>query len=91
LLRFNIPAGHLTARSGPKDITAIAYAGAGLPFLLLSVVIGTIGATIQTPRTALIARFGVGKERVRIRAYTRKLFLASLLCGDGYPMSCRRW
>jgi hypothetical protein len=30
LLRFNIPAGHLTARSGPKDITAIAYAGAGL-------------------------------------------------------------
>ncbi len=46
-LLFNIPAGHLADRFGPRDITAIAYAGEGvalasfvfihsfIPFLLL--------------------------------------------------------
>lgn len=82
-LLFNIPAGHLADRLGPRDITAIAYAGEGLalasfvfihsflPFLLLSLVIGAVGATGQTLRMATIAKFGVGEERVRIRAYTR--------------------
>jgi MFS family permease len=82
-LLFNIPAGHLADRFGPRDITALAYAGEGLalasfvfihsfiPFLILSLVIGAIGATGQTLRMATIAKFGVGEERVRIRAYTR--------------------
>ncbi len=82
-LLFNIPAGHLADRLGPRDITAIAYAGEGLalasfvfihsflPFLVLSLVIGAVGATGQTLRMATIAKFGVGEERVRIRAYTR--------------------
>ncbi|HEY3292546.1 MAG TPA: MFS transporter, partial [Candidatus Nanopelagicaceae bacterium] len=29
-LLFNIPAGHLADRFGPRDITALAYAGEGL-------------------------------------------------------------
>ncbi len=82
-LLFNIPAGHLADRLGPRDITAIAYAGEGvalasfvfihsfIPFLFLSLALGAVGATGQTLRMATIAKFGVGEERVRIRAYTR--------------------
>jgi MFS family permease len=82
-LLFNIPAGHLADRYGPRDITALAYAGEGLslasfvfihsfmPFLVMSLVMGAVGATGQTLRMATIAKFGVGEERVRIRAYTR--------------------
>lgn len=82
-LLFNIPAGHLADRFGPRDITAVAYASEGLalasfvfihsfiPFLIMSVVMGAVGATGQTLRMATIAKFGVGEERVRIRAYTR--------------------
>lgn len=82
-LLFNIPAGHLADRIGPRDITAIAYACEGLvlasfvfihsfiPYLLLSLVIGAVGASGQTLRMATIAKFGSGEERVRIRAYTR--------------------
>ena len=82
-LLFNIPAGHLADRFGPRDITAVAYAGEGLalgsfvfihsfmPFLIMSLLMGAVGATGQTLRMATIAKFGVGEERVRIRAYTR--------------------
>ncbi len=82
-LLFNIPAGHLADRYGPRDITAIAYGGEGLalasfvfihsflPFLIMSLLMGAVGATGQTLRMATIAKFGVGEERVRIRAYTR--------------------
>ena len=82
-LLFNIPAGHLADRYGPRDITAIAYAGEGLalgsfvfihsfiPFLIMSVLMGAVGAIGQTLRMATIAKFGVGETRVRIRAYTR--------------------
>lgn len=82
-LLFSIPAGHLADRFGPRDIGAIAYASEGiilacfvfvhsfLPFLILSLLSGAIGAIGQTLRMAMIAQFGVGEERVRIRAYTR--------------------
>lgn len=82
-LLFNIPAGHLADRYGPRDITALAYAGEGIalgsfvfihsfmPFIVMSLLMGAVGATGQTLRMATIAKFGVGEERVRIRAYTR--------------------
>jgi MFS family permease len=82
-LLFNIPAGHLADRYGPRDITALAYAGEGLalasfvfihsfiPFIVMSLLMGAVGATGQTLRMATIAKFGIGEERVRIRAYTR--------------------
>lgn len=80
---FSVPAGHLADRYGPRDIAAVAYILEGLllvgfifvnsfgPFLILSVLIGAAGAIGQTLRMATIASFGVGEERVRIRAYTR--------------------
>ena len=82
-LLFNIPAGHLADRFGPRDLTALAYAGEGLalssfvfihsfvPFIVMSLLLGAVGAIGQTLRMATIAKFGVGEERVRIRAYTR--------------------
>ena len=82
-LLFTVPAGHLSDRFGPRDIGAVAYIVEGFilvgfvfvhsfsPFLLLSVLIGATGAIGQTLRMATIAQYGVGEERVRIRAYTR--------------------
>lgn len=82
-LLFSVPAGHLADRFGPRDIGAVAYASEGLilagfvfvhsflPFILLSLLIGAVGAIGQTLRMATIASFGVGEERVRVRAYTR--------------------
>ena len=82
-LLFSVPAGHVADRLGPRDIAAIAYASEGvvlgcfvlvhsfIPFLLLNLLIGAISATGQTLRMATIAQFGVGEERVRMRAYTR--------------------
>lgn len=84
-LLFSVPAGHLADRFGPRDIAAVAYLAEGsalflfvfthsfLPFLILSVLIGAAGAVGQTLRMATIAQFGVGEERVRIRAYTRSV------------------
>ena len=82
-LLFTVPVGHLADRFGPRDITAVAYISEGLilvgfifvhsfpPFLLLSLLIGGASAVGQTLRMATIAQFGVGEDRVRIRAYTR--------------------
>lgn len=82
-LLVSVPAGHVADRFGPRDIAAFAYACEGLslasfvfihsllPFILLSLAMGVVGSIGQTLRMATIARFGVGEERVRIRAYTR--------------------
>lgn len=84
-LLFSVPAGHLSDRFGPRDIAAGAYLFEGfllfcfvfihsfLPFILISVFIGVASSVGQTLRMATIAQFGVGEERVKIRAYTRSV------------------
>lgn len=82
-LLFGVPAGHIADRYGPRDITVFAYVFEGLvliafifvhsfwPFVLVSLLAGITGAVSGALRMATIAQFGVGEERVRVRAYTR--------------------
>ncbi|HUW87661.1 MAG TPA: MFS transporter [Candidatus Paceibacterota bacterium] len=82
-LLFGVPAGHIADRFGPRDITVFAYISEGLvlitfifvhsfwPFVFVSLLAGATGAVSGALRMAMIAQFGTGEERVRIRAYTR--------------------
>ncbi len=82
-LLFGVPAGHIADRFGPRDITVFAYVSEGLvlitfifvhsfwPFVFVSLLAGITGSISGALRMATIAQFGVGEERVRIRAYTR--------------------
>jgi hypothetical protein len=82
-LLFGVPAGHIADRYGPRDIAVFAYFAEGLvlitfifvhsfwPFVFVSLLAGIAGAVSGALRMATIAQFGVGEERVRVRAYTR--------------------
>ncbi|MDP1712329.1 MAG: MFS transporter [Candidatus Nanopelagicaceae bacterium] len=82
-LLFGVPAGHIADRFGPRDITVFAYISEGLvlitfifvhsfwPFVFVSLLAGITGAVSGALRMATIAQFGVGEERVRVRAFTR--------------------
>ncbi len=82
-LLFAVPAGHLADRWGPRELTAAASVGEGLTmaaftlvhsfagFLVVSVAAGIIANVGGSTRGAMMSRFGVGDERVQIRAFQR--------------------
>jgi MFS family permease len=84
-LLAGIPAGHLADRRGPRELGAaflllegVAMAAFVLVhdvagFVLVASAEAVFGAASSSVRRTLIARFGVGEERVRIQAYQRSV------------------
>lgn len=82
-MSFSVPSGHIADRFGPRNISAIALALEGValtglvfvhsytPFLLIHIVMGSLGVVAQTTRMATIAKLGGEESRVQIRAYQR--------------------
>ena len=82
-LLFAVPAGHLADRWGPRELTAAASVGEGVTmaaftqihsfagFVVVSVIAGIISNAGGSTRGAMMSRFGVGDERVQIRAFQR--------------------
>ncbi len=82
-LLISVPAGHMSDRWDPRFIVAAGAAGEGVvmgcftmvhsfsAFLILSIIGGLFGGTGGASRSVLLGRFGVGEDRVRIRAYQR--------------------
>ena len=79
----SVPVGHLADRWGPRELNAATCVGEGLAmaafalvhsfagFVLVSVVGGVLSNASGSVRGAMMARFGVGDERVRVRAFQR--------------------
>jgi MFS family permease len=82
-LLVSVPAGHLADRWGPRELTAAMCAGEGVvmasfvlvhtfgDFVLVSVLGALVGNAGASTRGAMMSRFGVGEERVRVRAFQR--------------------
>lgn len=82
-MSLSVPSGHIADRFGPRNISAIALALEGValtglvfvhsytPFLLIHIVMGSLGVVAQTTRMATIAKLGGEESRVQIRAYQR--------------------
>lgn len=79
----NVPAGHLADRRGPRGLAALFLLLEGVAmasfaivhsfdqFLLVSIAGAMCNSAGSSIRLAIMARFGVGEERVRIRAFQR--------------------
>ncbi|HUX05589.1 MAG TPA: MFS transporter [Acidimicrobiales bacterium] len=79
----NIPAGHLADRRGPRGLAALLLLLEGVAmaafaivhsfdqFLIVSIAGAMCNSAGSSIRLAIMARFGVGEERVRIRAFQR--------------------
>ncbi len=82
-LLVSVPVGHLADRWGPRELNAATCVGEGLAmaafslvhsfggFVLVSVVGGMLSNATGSVRGAMMSRFGVGDERVRVRAFQR--------------------
>lgn len=82
-LLVSVPAGHLADRWGPRELTALMCVGEGVVmatftlvhsfggFVLVSVLGALVSNAGASTRGAMMSRFGVGEERVRIRAFQR--------------------
>ena len=78
-----VPAGHLADRRGPRELSAASCVFEGLAMATFTLVhtfsgfilvaaAGSISASASgSTRGALMSRFGVGEERVRVRAFQR--------------------
>ncbi|HUW77282.1 MAG TPA: MFS transporter [Candidatus Nanopelagicaceae bacterium] len=93
----NVPAGHLADRHDPRKLAALFLSVEGLSmgafvlvhsfstFLAVSILGSLAGSAGGSVRMAFMARFGVGEERVRVRAFQRSV--SNLGMGIGFSIA----
>ena len=103
-MSLSAPAGHIADRFGPRNIAARAIAIEGIvmsslifvhsfiPFLIVHVLMGSLGVVAQTTRMATIAKLGGEESRVQLRAYQRAvtnfgISLGTLFAGVGLALN----
>ena len=82
-LVVSVPAGHLADRRGPRELSAASCVLEGLAmaaftlvhtfagFIVISAMGSIFSSASGSTRGALMSRFGIGEERVRVRAFQR--------------------
>jgi MFS family permease len=94
-LLVSIPAGHLADRRGPRELSILFVSLQGLTmaafalvhsfaaFVAVAIVASMLRSAGGSASMALISRFGVGEERVRIRAFQRSVSNLGMSFGMG--------